>query len=308
MIKKILFLFIFFSINTLAQTLSKTTQVEACTVELFSKVYRLESNQTLTIGDVIHKTNCGNAVSSKISQLISNSSGSIGADFLKRELVNDFSTLAIEIKPRKLSIMELNPTFRDQLTNSSNFYFFNSKSLNGISTIGLAEGEQLQVSCESCNSCGEKNIKLTITNSLQSPSKTLWFSTTIMAKIKILKAKRSLSLQEKHLEIEDFYADEIYTSTPDNVLTSLDNIIFYKINKNILQGSVISNLDLQAVNLVNYGTPVRVVLKNQNINLQRIAMPLRSAIFGEVIELKNPSNNKIIAGKVVDYNKVVIEI
>ena len=37
-------------------------------------------------------------------------------------------------------------------------------------------------------------------------------------------------------------------------------------------------------------------------------MPSRSAQFGETIELKNPSNNKIIVGKVVDYNKVVIEL
>jgi len=37
-------------------------------------------------------------------------------------------------------------------------------------------------------------------------------------------------------------------------------------------------------------------------------MPTRSAQFGESIELRNPNNNKIMAGKVVDYNKVVIEL
>ena len=95
--------------------------------------------------------------------------------------------------------------------------------------------------------------------------------------------------------------------SPDNVLTTLDNINFYKTNKTIVQNAVVSNMDLQAVNLINFGTPVNVTLKNDNIALQRTAMPLRSARFGETIELKGP-NNKNIAGKVVDFNKVVIEL
>jgi flagella basal body P-ring formation protein FlgA len=247
-------------------------------------------------------------ISKKISQLISNSSGTVGADFLKRELAKDFNSTIIEITPRKLSLLELNSALRDQLTSESNLYFLNSKSLNGIKTLGLVEGEQLKANCESCNSFGEKNIKIDIASPLQNTSRTLWFSSRIMAKIKVFKAKRSLSFQQKHLEVDDFYSEEIFVGNPDNILTSLDNIQFYKANKNILQGAVVSNLDLQAVNLVSFGTPVNVTLKNQNINLHRTAMPIRSALYGDVIELRNPNNNKIIAGKVVDYNKVVIEL
>ena len=95
--------------------------------------------------------------------------------------------------------------------------------------------------------------------------------------------------------------------TPENALTTLDNIGFYKSNKTIVQDSVVSNLDLQAVNLINFGTPVSITLQSQNISLQRTAMPMRSARFGEIIELKGP-NNKNISGKVVDFNQVVIEL
>ncbi|MDO9181242.1 MAG: flagellar basal body P-ring formation chaperone FlgA, partial [Bacteriovorax sp.] len=234
--------------------------------------------------------------------------GTVGIDFLKREISKDFKDLSIEITPKKLTTMEINSTFRDQLTNDTNLYFLNSKSLNGLQALGLVEGEQLKINCESCNSFGEKNIKIDITNPIQNSVRTLWFSSRIMAKIKVFKAKRNLSFQQGHLTTEDFYAEDIYSGNPDNALTTLENIYFYKSNKTILQGAVVSNLDLQPVNLVNYGTPVTVTLKNQNINLQRTAMPVRSALFGEVIELRNPNSNKIIAGKVVDYNKVVIEL
>ena len=295
------FLFIFSSIGAYAADVD-------CTVELYSKVYRLETNQILNSNDIIHSSSCASTVSLKISQLIANSTGTVGTDFLQRELTKDFQGLKIEIKPRKLSLLDLNSALKDQLAINSNLYFFNSKSLNGVRSLGLLEGEQLKTTCESCNNFGEKNIKAEIANPLNNSSRSLWFSTRIMAKIKTFKAKRNLSFQQKHLEANDFYSDEIFTNNPENLLTSLDNIHFYKVNKTIVQDATISNLDLQPVNLINFGTPVSVVLKNQNINLQRTAMPNRSALFGETIELKNPTNNKIIAGKVVDYNKVVIEL
>lgn len=306
--KKIAFFFLVFASTLLAETNTIVPDKNSCSVELFSKIYRLEANQTLSNQDIIHKTDCDVAVSNKISQILSNSNGSVGADFLKRELLKDFKTITIDITPRKLSLLELNSSLRDQLTNDSNLFFQNTNSLNGIKSLGLIEGEQLKANCESCTSFGEKNIKIDIANPLQNTTRTVWFSSRIMAKIKIFKAKRNLSFQQGHLDAEDFYSDEIFTSNPENALTSLNNIQFYKANRTIVQGSVVSNLDLQAVNLISFGTPVNVTLKNQNINLQRTAMPTRSALFGETIELRNPNNNKIIAGKVVDYNKVVIEL
>ena len=126
-----------------------------------------------------------------------------------------------------------------------------------------------------------------------------------MAKIKVVKAYRNISFQQKNLDPKDFYFEEVLTMSPENVLTTLDNISFYKSNKTILQNSVVSNLDIQAINLVNYGTPASVTLKSDSISLQRTAMPVRSARFGESVELKGP-NNKNITGKVVDFNKVEI--
>jgi flagella basal body P-ring formation protein FlgA len=279
-----------------------------CNLEFFSKVYRLETNQNLSNEDIVFKSNCSVLILNKISQLISTSSGTVGTDFIKREIAKEFKNQKIEITPRKLTLLDFNSSLKEQLTNNSNLFFLNTKSLNTLKSISLLDGEQLKASCDSCNNYGEKNIKVDIFRPTESKSRALWFSSTVMAKVKVYKAKRNLSYQQKSLEEVDFYIDEIFSSTPDNSLTSLNNIQFFKTNKNILQGSVVSNLDLQPVNLINYGTPVNVTLKNQNINLQRTAMPARSAFFGEVIELRNPNNNKIIAGKVVDFNKVVIEL
>lgn len=278
-----------------------------CNITMFTKVYRLTNNQSLQTKDVIKQSDCSPEITNKLTSLISNSQGTVGSDFLRNELQKDFSDINIHFTNNKLSLLEFDTTLKNQLLADSNLYFTQARSLNGITTLGLTEGEQIQAICDSCQSFGEKSIKVNIANPIENTNRTLWFSAKIMAKIKVVKAKRNISFQQKNLDVNDFYFDEILTSSPENVLTTLDNINFYKSNKTLVQNAIISNIDLQAVNLINYGTPVSVVLLNKNISLQKIAMPLRSARFGETIELKGP-NNKNIAGKVIDYNKVVIEL
>ncbi len=277
-----------------------------CTVELFSKVYRLQKDQPLVARDIIRTSTCSADVGSKLSSLLSTSEGTVGVDFLKFELQKDFDEKIIFIN-KKTSLMDFHEALRDQLLPGSNLVFTQARSLNGLTSLGLVEGEQMRAVCDSCQSVGEKNIKIDIVNVVANTTRTVWFTSKIMAKVKVLKAKRNVSFQQKNLEAEDFYFDEVLTMTPDNALTTLENIRFYKSNKTILQNAVVSNLDLQPVNLVNYGTPVSVTLSNNNIALQKMAMPVRSARFGDTVELKGP-NNKNIAGKVVDYNKVVIEL
>ena len=280
---------------------------EECSIELFTKVYRLDQNQTLQSKDVIRKSDCPVEINNKLTSFISNSQGTVGADLLKRELHKDFPTLDIQFPTKKLSFLELNTTLRDQLVPGSNLYFTQARSLNNLTSVGLVEGETLQAVCDSCQSFGEKNVKLNIISVADNTSRTIWFASKIMAKLKVVKAKRSISFQQKALDANDFYIDEVLTLTPDNALTTLDNIHFYKSNRTLLQGAVVSNMDLQPVNLINFGTPVNVKLKAKNNSFHKSAMPVRYARFGETVELRGP-NNKLIAGKVIDYNKVVIEL
>lgn len=276
-----------------------------CEINLFSKVYRLTEGQTLQARDIIHNSSCSPEITNKLALLVSNSEGTVGVDFLKTELQKDFSDVTVNFTTKKLSLLNLSGVLRDQLLPNSNLFFTQSRSLNGLSTLGLVDGEQVRAVCDSCQSFGERTIKLDIGNVVSNTNRSLWFSSKIMAKVKVVKANRNISFQQKNLDPKDFYFDEVLTMSPENALTTLDNIAFYKSNKTIVQNAVVSNLDIQAVNLVNYGTPASVTLKSDSISLQKMAMPIRSARFGETVELKGP-NNKNITGKVVDFNKVEI--
>jgi flagella basal body P-ring formation protein FlgA len=292
---KLIFLLLFFT---------NFAQAESCHVELYSKVYRLEANQVFTPQDIIHQTDCAQEVSNKISQIISTASGVLTASFLEKELNNS----SLSISPRKIALLELNASLRDQLTAKSNLFFLNTQSMNQVRALSLLEGESAKAFCESCSGIGEKNIKIDITNPIANTTRTLWFTSKIFAKVKVLKAKRNLGYQEKNLSPDDFYSDDAFTAMPQNILSNLDNVQFFKPNKTIIEGSIVTTMDLQPVNLVTYGTPVKVALKNQNINLTKNAMPVRSAQYGETIEVQTTNNNRKVLGRVIDYNKVVIEL
>ncbi|MBC7429221.1 MAG: flagella basal body P-ring formation protein FlgA [Bacteriovorax sp.] len=294
------FLLTFFFLTTAAPATE-------CSVELFSKVYRMTVGQALQARDIINNSNCSPEITNKLAALVSTSEGTVGVDFLASELKKDFPDITLNFSTKKLSLLDLHSTMRDQLLPNTNLYFTQARSLNGLSTLGLVDGEQITAICDSCQNFGEKTIKLNISNVSSNTSRTLWFSSKIMAKIKVVKANRSISFQQKNLDPKDFYFEEIMTMNPDNALTSLDNIGFYRANKTIVQNAVVSNFDIQAVNLINYGTSVSVTLKSDSILLQKTAMPIRSARFGESVELQGPSN-KNITGKVVDYNKVEITL
>ena len=277
---------------------------KACHVELFAKIYRIEVNQMFTTKDIIHKTECDEGISIKISQLVSSTNGVLTAAFLEKELQN----ANVEISPRKISLFDLNTTLDNQLNPNTNLHFLNTQSLNQLSTISLLEGETAKAVCDSCNTLGEKNIKLNIINPISNSTRTLWFTSKLFAQVKVMKAKKNLSFQDRNLSAEDLYEEETFTTNTNNTLTNLENIRFFKPNKNIIEGSIITNMDLQPVNLVNYGTPVKATLKNQNISLSKNAIPSRSAQFGDIIEVQTINSNKKVLARVIDYNKVVIEL
>lgn len=276
---------------------------EPCNVEFYSKIYKNENSQILTSKDIIKNSSCAEELNNKITALISKKDGDIFVSNIEKEFGNE----NLHITPRKLMIQSLQNIFREQLTANSNLYFFDIKTIGGPKTLALNEEETIRSICESCQNHGDKNVKLEISSALNGTTKAFWYNTKLFAKVKVIKAKNTLGFQQKSLSKDDFFTDETFTMMPDNLLGSLENIQFFRPNRTIVSGSIITNMDITPINLVNYGVPVKATLKNAVINLTKIATPMRNAQYGETVELKVGSN-KTISGKVIDFNQVVIEL
>lgn len=294
-------LLIFSSISQLA--------AEECNVELYAKLYKSHPEKVFRANEIIKQSTCSNVDLNSLLTLISNANGTIGADFIQKELKKDVDaeSQTINISPAKISIYHFEQILKEGLNTQNSFDFQNIRFLNGNESMVLNEQESLKISCDSCSSTGNKNIKIEIYNPLTGNSQVRWASTKILAKVMGFRAKHSLSFQKTNLNSNDFYRDEITTDRPEAVLSNIENIQFFKVNKNIPQGAIIQTIDVQPINVVNYGTPVSVTLQSPYISLQKMATPVRSARYGEMVELRD-TNNKIIHGKAIDFNKVMIEL
>ena len=81
MVKYFLLLLTFASFNASANAVDN-----ACSVELFQKVYRSYKNQVLGAKDLIRESNCSEDINLKISHLLSQAEGSVSVDFINSEM------------------------------------------------------------------------------------------------------------------------------------------------------------------------------------------------------------------------------
>lgn len=299
---------LFISTKAIAFTNPERDTKEECTLETYAHIYRLAPSQYLAPKDVVKSSNCDNLIINKFTQILMSLEGVALSNVLENELREDFKNTRITLSPAKIYVGNLNDYLKSNLANDTNLFFTDTKLASAKKVLTLNEEEQLEVACENCLNYGDKSIKIDIIHPINATRVSQWLSTKVTAKISVLKANKNIGLQNEGFKKDDFITEDLLTTQPDKFISQFDAIKFYKPNKVIIQGMPLTNQDITPMQLVRYGTPVKIVLKNSNISIIKTAIPHKSANFGETIELKNPSNNKLISGKVVDFNKVLIEL
>lgn len=302
------FLFFFGSNEALSFTGETTKTKEGCSITSYATIFRLTPSQYFNSKEVIKNSTCNEFVNNKFSSLLSTTEGMALSNHLVQELQNEFPNLNIEILPAKISLQNLNDQLKERLTAETNLFFIDTKLMTGKKLVTLNEGERLEIFCDNCLSYGDRSIKIDIVNIIEATRITNWLSSKVAAKVTILKANRNIGVQNEKFKKEDFVLESMLTTEPNKFISNFEDIKFFKPNRTLIKGMPVTTTDISPIQLVKYGTPVKIILKNQNISILRNAIPHRSASFGETIELKNPQNNKLITGKVVDFNKVLIEL
>lgn len=172
----------------------------------------------------------------------------------------------------------------------------------------LNNEQHLQVSCNSCNNTGTKNIKMDIVNPLTNTKSSYWITGNVAVAVDALVAKSNVSITNQALRRNNFEMKTVYSSRPENFFTFEDKLPYYKANRPLRSGQVVHFNDISPINLVTIGTPVQVKLNANGLKLQSVGMPTRSGRLGEIIQLKNPTTHKIIIGKITNFNEVEVEL
>ena len=111
------------------------------------------------------------------------------------------------------------------------------------------------------------------------------------------------------LNDSDILKEEYIESIPHtDIITDMESLKFYKTNKPIKAGEILKASDLNAINLVRAGLKTDVVLENQMVRIKTQGISRSNGTIGELVEVYHPQKNKKYLGKVIDINKVLVEL
>jgi len=286
MIKTLLLLSIF--------TLSAYSQ---CKIESFGVIIKF--NKILD-NSVISKSNCSDKANGAFISFISN----IDGDIPSQQLENIFKSehkLNIKFKPNKIKVISANDFIEENLS-LKNIYVKDVHSLYGNASLNTNKKNSLKVVCSNCDSPGEKNVKLI------HQSEQIWLSAEFLIKRRAFSLKSDISPFKDLLGKSLVEEVSILDAGNDQLFSDYENIKFYRANKNLRKGQVLKQNDLSPKTLVQYNQNVEVTIRGDKVALKSQALSRQSGKLGDVINLYNPKTKKMIKAKVIDFNKVLIEL
>jgi flagella basal body P-ring formation protein FlgA len=87
-----------------------------------------------------------------------------------------------------------------------------------------------------------------------------------------------------------------------------ETLKFFKTNKPIKPGEILKKSDLNGSLLVKAGSNTEVIIENQLLKLKTTGISRNSGIYGDQVEVLNIQKNKKYVGKIIDINKIQVEI
>lgn len=246
--------------------------------------------------------NCNDDQSNRFLNFLSDFKGNLNHHILRVEL----PSITLE---KSVTISRLSDYINSRLTKPKDWKVTNLKFSHANQTlIALNKSDTLSLECNNCSHTGSKTIKGTIVNPIDNSYKSLWFKGDLAVKTKSLVVSENIGVSNQPLSPSQLEVKTIYSKNPDRLFTNINQIVFYKLNKGKSKGEAIHYSDITPVNLVRVGQPVTILLKKNSLRLEGKATPHQSGKLGQVIRLKNNRTNKTVIGKIVDFNKVEVQL
>jgi flagella basal body P-ring formation protein FlgA len=126
----------------------------------------------------------------------------------------------------------------------------------------------------------------------------------------MVRAYRVISFHPAFSQItETSLKEEYIESIPHtDLVTNLETLKFFKINKPLNTGDFLRQSDLNALSLVKAGVKTEVIIENELLKLKTSGISRSNGILGEFVEVYHPEKKKKYYGKVIDINKVHVDL
>ncbi len=273
-----------------------------CSVALPGLMVILGEGQTQNF---FTQKDCSEAKITDLYQLLTKLDGRISSAQLS-EMMSSRGHAGMQFTPYMIQVTQLKSIIREQLLLPAGMQVKATRSVNTGNILALSPGDQLSLSCEACLYGTQQPVNVDIKGfdgTYRSMVVTADFA-------KMVKAYRTTTYLNSFSDVnQDSIKEEYVESIPHTDLVSdLSVLKFYKTNKPIRNGELLRLSDLNAVNLVKAGLKTDVILENQMVRIKTQGISRNNGTLGELVEVYHAQKNKKYQGKVIDVNKVLVEL
>lgn len=273
----------------------------SCEIKTADKLFFVKDTE-VTNEQALNFNGCSNELKNEVLSILKTLEGTIHTSHLKK--MGNFSD--VKFSKSRIQITTLNQYLREKLSLESDLFITNINT-NGMQLpLGLNQDETLHLKCFNCKEPGNYAMNLEI----QSPfnKRTKWGQLKIQRKIQVLKLKDEIRVANETLSPSLFEKAFIFADFPSKYIKDANELVFYKANRSLSKGHILLRTDIVPQNIVQRGQDTQVIIKTKHLTLTGAASALRSGSIGQMVELRNKKSKRTFSAKVVDFNKVMVEL
>ena len=279
---------------------------ESCTIQIYPYVYYLNSASQLNL-QVFPQQTCPAEIAQKVLALLQQQAGTIKTKHLYAALPPDLNS-ALAITPAEIHLQKLNTVLNQSLNLPEHLQINELRFTDGRTYLGSFK--PLTTSLENLN-LGEKNLKLTYTPSSplasSSPDKSTWVTGKLQQLQKVLVAQTDIAPQES-LNPKMFTSREQAVDQPGRYFTNVEQLSFFKANKALAKNTILKQQDVSAETLVKPQIPAAAIIQQGHLTIKNMAYPRTAGKWGDLVTLEVGQDKKLIQGKVIGHQKVLVQL
>jgi Chaperone for flagella basal body P-ring formation len=249
---------------------------------------------------------CDPAVTTEAARLLAALEGRVNANHLVEALSQKGFT-NVSIGPQTFIVTQLRTLVREQVSLPPGVQVKNTRGLNSSGMIALAPGDRVEVECLNCLFGTQQPMNV---NHIGFDGVNRAYMVSVDFK-RMVRAFRVVQPITSFSEVSPTdHLREVFVETVPHteLVIDLDKLRFYKTNKPLKAGELLRMADLGGINLVKAGLKTEVILENSLVRIKTHGISRMNGTIGDVVEVFHPQKNKKYQGKVVDINKVLVEL
>ena len=274
----------------------------SCEITLPEKILILKNSDQL---EILNKYDeCSKETLNEVATILNSVEGKITGHQLQ-EILTSKNHSAV-INPHIIEVYQLKNLTREQLHVPLDHQLTSIDPLNEPNSISLNKNDQIKVVCEECQF--EKNQVLYVNVlGLNGSLLKLKVKGEFNKRLKAFYVKKFIPAFSE-IKKEDLREDFSEPIPHTDLLNELETLHFFKTNKPLKAGAIIKKSDLNGINLVRAGSNTEVIIENKFLKLKTTGISRNNGSYGDLIEVLNLQKKKKYLGKVIDINKIIVDL